>query len=507
MSLIPVCLRCQPYSPDQKLKVMMSIKKHILLLILAIAGCVSVSADSLEDARVLVSEGDFWNARQKLDEAAKRNPKIASGALYNYLLGVCEFEDGEYGKARKLLEGAKAKGSGEAAMYLGRLAFLDYDFPRARDFYSDYKRYREKLRQPAGETIGELEAQLSSAEKALERVELITVIDSLAVPVDNFFKSYRLPHSAGRLLKPEEIPLKDHRSGAIVAFVNEGEDYMIWGEPDSVGNVRLVESQRLTDGSWTEPEATPDFLNKNGCADFPFMMPDGVTLYYASDGNDSMGGYDIFVVSRDPQTGEFLQPQNLGMPVNSPYDDYMLAIDEENGIGWWATDRNLLGDKITIYIFKVNDVRRNCNSDDERIFQLARLNNYRLTWGDTSEEEIDELRKTIESIDPEKVRKKADFYIPKGNGEYYKSLDELPNRRCRNAVNLYLKSSAALERNEEHLESLRRRFARTRADNVARQIQQAEKEIAQSRKEVIQLRSEIYRLLEKSREKTSGESK
>lgn len=482
---------------------MILIRKYTILILLALIGCVSAYADALEDARLLVSEGDYWKARESLDAAVKGNPKIASGALYNYLLGVCEFEDGEYGKARKLLETAKAKGSGDAVMYLGRLAFLDYDFQRAREFYSDYKRYREKLRQPVGETIEELETQLLSAENALSRVEAITVIDSIAVPVDDFFKTYRLPHSAGRLLKPEEIPLKDHRNGAIVAFVNEGEDYMIWGEPDSVGNVRLVESQRLTDGKWTEPVATPDFLNTRGYADFPFMMPDGETLYYASDGNDSMGGYDIFVVTRDPQTGEYLQPQNLGMPINSPYDDYMLAIDEENGIGWWATDRNLLGDKITVYVFKVNDVRRNCSVDDERIVQLARLNDYRMTWGDTSKEEIEDLRKTVASIDPDKIKKKADFLIPKGNGEFYTSMDEFPDRQCKSAASLYLKTLSSFQRNEDHLDGLRKRFARTHADNVARQIQQAEKDIERDRKELLHARSELYRLLGVSGKQTA----
>ncbi len=485
----------------------MHIKRYISLLVIALIGYVSVSADSLEDARLLVSDGDFWSAREKLEEAVKANPKIASGTLYQYLLGVCEFEEGEYGKARKLLESAKAKGSGEATMYLGRLAFLDYNFPRAKELYAEYKKYRERMRLPAGETIGELEDQLASAENALGRVEMITVIDSITVQVDDFFKSYKLPHSTGRLLKPEEIPLKDHRNGAIVAFINEGEDYMVWGEPDSVGNVRLVESQRLTDGSWTEPEATPDFLNKNGYADFPFMMPDGVTLYYATDGNDSMGGYDIFVVTRDPQTGEYLQPQNLGMPINSPYDDYMLAIDEEDGIGWWATDRNLLGDKLTVYVFKVNDVRKNCDVEDDNIYKLARLSDYRLTWGETPEEEIEELRKKVASIDPEKVKRKADFYIPKGNGEYFTSLEDFPDRQCRNAASLYIKGVAALQHNEDHLDSLRRRYARTHADNVSRQIQQAEKEIEQGRKDVTHLRSELYRLLAEAGKKSSGNRK
>ena len=87
------------------------------------------------------------------------------------------------------------------------------------------------------------------------------------------------------------------------------------------------------------------------------MMSDGITLYYANDGDNTLGGYDIFM-TRKGDDGRFLQPQNIGMPYNSPYDDYMLAIDEVTGAGWWATDRNQIPDSVTIYVFVPNDEGR-----------------------------------------------------------------------------------------------------------------------------------------------------
>lgn len=470
-------------------------KSYITALLLSV--CLTATADGIDEARRLITEGDCHQGRLILEREAKSNPKIASTALYNYLLGVCDFEEGSYVNARKLLETAKAKGYGAANLYLGRLAFLDYDFNKAGQLYGEYRRHREKSNLVPGETVEELEAQLASAENALQRVERITVIDSVAVPVDDFFKTYKLPHSAGRLLIPDEIPIEEARTGAVVAFINEGEDFLMWGEPDSVGNVRLVESNRLTDGSWQQPVATPEFLNRNGYSDYPFMMPDGVTLYYATDGNDSMGGYDIFVVTRDPQTGEYRQPQNLGMPFNSPHDDYMLAIDEENGIGWWATDRNLLGDKLTIYVYKVNDVRKNYDPDEEGILARARLSNYRSTWTDENKEEIESLLETITRIDPEKMTVRRDFHFPVASGQYYTTLDDFKDREARAAMKNYLLAEKALERSESHLKSLRERYSRTHADNVARQIAQAENEIEKERREVKHLRSDVYRALRK----------
>ncbi|MDE6400677.1 MAG: hypothetical protein K2M27_01650 [Muribaculaceae bacterium] len=467
-------------------------RKFFSIFMIAAASSV-VWADNIDEARRLVNEGDYWKARQILEKEAA-NAKTAASPQYNYLMGVCEFETGNYDEARRLLGGAKAKGNVFAGLYLGRLAFLDYDFEKASELYDEFSRSREKSGQAPGETFEEFERQLRSAENSLNRVEDITVIDSIAVPADGFFKNYRLPRSAGKLLSPDEMPMEGHRGGAVMAFMNESGDFMMWGEPDSVGNVRLVESIRLTDGTWNDPVATPPVLNKEGYADYPFMMPDGVTLYYASDGNDSMGGYDIFVVTRDAQTGEYLQPQNVGMPFNSPHDDFMMAIDEENGIGWWATDRNLLGDKITIYVYKVNELRKNYDPDSEDVLSRARLNDYRATQSAEDREDVENLLAVVSNINPDAVEKKADFHFPKGNGTYYTSLDDFSKAPARNAMKKYLLSEESLRKEEERLDALRRRFARNHADNVRQQIIQFEKEVEQRRAELVRLRSDVYRL-------------
>ncbi len=468
-------------------------KKNIIAAIFLACAPV-IYAEGLDDARRLVEQGDYVQGRQMAESEAASNPKLAATPLYNYIIGVCDFEQGNYEGARKLLESAKAKGYAPANLYLGRLAFLDYDFDGARDYYDAFRHYREKARQSAGERVEELEAQVLAAENALERVEKITVIDSIAVPAENFFKTYKLPTSAGRLLSPQEMPLKDHTNGVSMAFMNEGGDFMMWGEPDSVGNLRLVESLRLTDGTWHEPIATPELLSPDGYADYPFMMPDGVTLYYASDNSASIGGLDIFVVTRDPQTGEYLQPQNIGMPFNSPYDDYLLAIDEENGVGWWATDRNELGDKITIYVYKVNDMRKNYDPDDEDILEKAKLTDYRSTQNPEEKEEYRALLEVIDSIDPNKVEKKADFYLPKGNGEYYTTTDDFSKPEARAAVKRYLLAEMALEKSEENLKSLRKRYSESKADNLRETIKTEESAIEKERAEVKKLRSEIYKL-------------
>ena len=101
-----------------------------------------------------------------------------------------------------------------------------------------------------------------------------------------------------------------------------------------------------------------DELDGDDAQNYPFMLSDGITLYYAAVGVESFGGYDIFVTRYDMDEKKFLYPENLGMPFNSPANDYMLAIDEFNQLRWFFSDRNQTENKVCIYIFIKNDIRK-----------------------------------------------------------------------------------------------------------------------------------------------------
>lgn len=101
--------------------------------------------------------------------------------------------------------------------------------------------------------------------------------------------------------------------------------------------------------NWSDPEPL-NTLNEQGNVNYPYLMADGVTLYYASDGEGSLGGYDIFVTRYDSESSSYLRPDNIGMPFNSPANDYMYVIDELNNLGWFASDRYQPEDKVCIYV-------------------------------------------------------------------------------------------------------------------------------------------------------------
>lgn len=347
--------------------------------------------------------------------------------------------------------------------------------------------------------------------KMLAHVERIVVVDSLTVPKDDFFRNYRLYPSTGRILSGDEVAAslkatafpKDFGGSPLTGFTNEFNDYLVWAQEDTTGYLRLAQSYRLIGDKWSEPEFTPPLLNfgtddfdeeepVQANAAFPFMLDDGQTLYFASDNELSLGGYDIFVATKEPSTGEFLIPSNVGMPFNSPYDDYLLVHDSEAGAGWWATDRNQLEDDITIYIYILSDEPVNVDRSDENLLSYATLSG----WQELQDEEEQALaRKMREQISRirEPERRNPDFLLPMPAGKSYRFFSDFRSPAAANMMRSYLRDSDAIASKRQKLSALRLQYNDTRNRQLVPRIEALEKELRADESALKRLLSDIYK--------------
>lgn len=344
----------------------------------------------------------------------------------------------------------------------GRSAFMNYDFELASELYDKYEKTLKKSPNVAGaELLEKYRIQLEIAENSLDNVQKIEIIERIDVPASEFFKYVKLPANGGKLLDPNVSLLKNRRNLSDFAFSTESGDVMMWSENDDDNREVIMESERLMDGSWEMPVNVGDILNDGGNARNPFLLTDGLTLYYSSDGEGSMGGYDLFVATRESGSGEFRQPMGLGYPFNSPYNEYMLAIDEDNGIGWWVTDRNCLDDKLSIYIFKTNEVRRNYNPDDEDdIISLARINDIGITQN--SDTDYSKILKDIDKRNAQnKLISEPEFIFPMEGGRIAKSLSDFRNNAAKRSMQQYLQAIEEHANLEKKLTDLRMKYHNT----------------------------------------------
>ena len=81
----------------------------------------------------------------------------------------------------------------------------------------------------------------------------------------------------------------------------------------------LYASQRQPNGEWSRPQPLGPTLNTPYAEAAPFLAPDGLTLYFASNGHPGYGSADIFVSRRlDDTWTKWSAPLNLGPVVNTP---------------------------------------------------------------------------------------------------------------------------------------------------------------------------------------------
>lgn len=122
---------------------------------------------------------------------------------------------------------------------------------------------------------------------------------------------------------PEPINTIDIESGATLSPTG---DTLIFtsNREGGAGQLDLYMSIKLPDNSWGTPKLLTQ-LNTPYNEDTPVLSQDGKTLWFASQGHNSMGGYDIFEAKWSATEKTWTKPRNLGYPINSFYDNYTIA--------------------------------------------------------------------------------------------------------------------------------------------------------------------------------------
>ena len=107
--------------------------------------------------------------------------------------------------------------------------------------------------------------------------------------------------------------------------------YFVSERPGGLGGRDIYISKKMPDGSWGKAENLGPTINTAFDDDAPFIHPDGITLFFSSQGHNSIGGYDImYSAFKDGKWGE---PTNIGYPINTTEDEryYVLTADGEHG--------------------------------------------------------------------------------------------------------------------------------------------------------------------------------
>ncbi len=103
------------------------------------------------------------------------------------------------------------------------------------------------------------------------------------------------------------------------------------------GGMDIYSVSKLESGEWSEAVNLGPTVNTKYNEDAPFIHPDQWTLFFTSDGHNTIGGRDIFVTRLFNE--EWTTPENMGYPINTTADDNYFTLTADGRKGYFSSSR------------------------------------------------------------------------------------------------------------------------------------------------------------------------
>ena len=394
-----------------------------------------ISAQTHSSANQQFQAKDYAGAQQSYGALLKSYP---TNALYLYRYARCAQELGDYTTALQYFDKA-----GDRYMlkyfYMGEIYMHLW---RADDAIAAYTTYLVSQKEP-NEREAHIQEQLAYANKLrryLRRVEQLQVIDSVQVAKDSMLQVCMLSAEAGQLT------LDTNHS---VVYTNQRGDRRLQAVATDTAQV-IVSTHRLLEEEWMAADTLPENVNFATCQASPYLLNDGVTLYFAANDSNGLGGLDIYISRYNTTTETYTIPENIGMPYNSPGNEYMLVMDETRGIGYLATDRKAEEGKVHVYSFVIAAQKQYCEPSDS-LAGYARLEYF------VRAEKPDEVHVPVVALEPVDEAEEFSFVI--NDSTVYHSLNDFRQREAKEKYLAWQKVHQQYVREQQQLATLREQYA------------------------------------------------
>jgi type II secretory pathway pseudopilin PulG len=245
-----------------------------------------------------------------------------------------------------------------------------------------------------------------------------------------------------------------------IIYTNQRADRRLWATIHDSLSV-IVSSHSLM-GQWSHPDTLPQEVNIADKQAYPYVLSDGVTIYFAACDSNGLGGYDIYVTRYNTYTDSYTTPENLGMPFNSTANDYMMAINEVANLGWFATDRNQPEGKVCVYVFVPNNNSRRVNVNEigyERALAIANLSSIADTQVDGDVVRNARRQMTMLIYAQDTAEKSGDFLFVIDDFNIYKTLGDFKSNVARELFQEWQKEVENHENDIRRLDDYRDEYA------------------------------------------------
>ena len=505
--------------------------RRTLILFLIVSSVISVFAQNsnltegeiISKAHELLENKDYQGALPLYAQLVSVHPENPD---YNYGFGVCSLYGDRKDKKRPIryLKNAERsiKDNPELLYNLGLAYHQNMEFANAMKYYN---LFLAKLSPEAPERTVVLEKVNAclNGMNLLDKKLPMEIVSKSEFQKNNFHRAYRADDFDGMLIIKPDIFLssKEKKTGEYsFVFISDPRDILYYSgyenkdsEDRDIFKVIMDEN-----GDWGEPEKVSSTINTSYDEDYPVVTDNGTTLYFCSKGHNSLGGYDIFRSNIDAVSGSFSQPENLGIGINSPFDDILYILDKNKELAYFASDRDNLNESINVYKIRVvedqliNEVilaKEDATNADQSESEKETSVSSKVVA--VNEVETETIEKTVnvqlvanEVPDSDPTRHAANL---KNNLAISREIADsayliLANTKklIRNLTNKRDRANSISKRKSDEAKALETRFD----ENVANLISvEGEEEFNKNLEETVKLKEEICQLYQRSKEMNS----
>jgi outer membrane protein OmpA-like peptidoglycan-associated protein len=156
---------------------------------------------------------------------------------------------------------------------------------------------------------------------------------------------YSTKNAKGEWTKPLPVPFNNDKYNVTHPFFDE-KNKLLYFSSDMPGGKGGMDIYKCTfeNGKFGQKELVRN-VNTDKNDIFPLVFND--KLYFTSQGHNSMGGYDLFVV-------ENLEVFNMGAPFNTTFDDLAIFFTDSKN-GYITSNRGTTGSTDDIYAFNLKE--------------------------------------------------------------------------------------------------------------------------------------------------------
>ncbi|HWY09757.1 MAG TPA: hypothetical protein VN026_00455 [Bacteroidia bacterium] len=127
--------------------------------------------------------------------------------------------------------------------------------------------------------------------------------------------------------------------GSLSMSTDQKKIFFASNRPGGFGGKDLYVATRKPDGTWGNVKNLGNKINTKYDEDAPFIAPDSRTLVFSSEGHNSIGDFDLFTTDWNEADSSWLEPKNLGYPINTTDDDLFYFLSPDGRHGYFSSAR------------------------------------------------------------------------------------------------------------------------------------------------------------------------